>query len=204
MRRRGLTVIELIAALAITALAATIGGATLALLGDHRDRLREAAVTARGALVRRTVIEWLEGAHGASGLVGDSAQPAFQLFDITNRGRAVDELQFMTTAVSPSGGADMLVRLYVDAEPRTPERGLVAELATWPVVRTVRMELDSTVTELEIRCLTDLLGTRRWVSSWMSASLVPRGMELRLRAGRDAPLDPLLRLPIVVAIEGGR
>ena len=65
MSRRGLTAMELMVALAVTALAAAIGTATLALLVDRREPLREASsATERAAAVRQTLGAWLEDTHG--------------------------------------------------------------------------------------------------------------------------------------------
>jgi prepilin-type N-terminal cleavage/methylation domain-containing protein len=205
MKRPGLTAIELVVALAITGLAASIGTATLALLSDRRASLREvSSATEHAAAVRRTLVAWLEGTHGAlSPLSGNSAS-SFQLLDLANRGRATDQLFFTTSADTPLGTGEALVRLYVDADDRTPERGLVAELTSWAGGPATRVQLDSTVVELDIHCLTDLLGSYRWVPAYLSSQVVPRGIELRLRSARVEELHPLLRLPIRVAVEAGR
>lgn len=214
MRRRGLTAIELVVALAVTGLAAASGAAALALLVDRRDALREgpggsagAAArdsTLRAAAVRRTLVAWLEGAHGALSPFRGGAIATFQLLDRTSHGRADDELLFSTTAGTPLGDGEALVRLYVDTDDRTPERGLVAEIVSWPGGPAMRVELDPAVAELDVRCLTDLAGARRWMPTFMSSQVVPAGVELRLRAARGEKLHPLLALPILVAPEAGR
>lgn len=203
--RRGMTAVELVVALAITALAASIGGAALHVLGDQRGRLLATTERdERAAAVRRTLVAWLEGAHGSESMGIERGGVSFQLLDGTRNGRAADELLFATTAPTPLGRAEALVRLYVDADVRSPEHGLVAELTAWPGAATMRVVLDSAVTALDIRCLTELLGGRRWVESWMSPTVLPRGIELRLRTSEMSRLDPFLRRPILVAVEGGR
>jgi len=205
MTRRGMTMVELLAALVVTGLAATIGTATLALLSDRRAPLRQASsATERSAAVRRTLIAWIEDAHGARSPFSGAGAAGFQLLDLTSRGGPADELLFTTTAATPLGSADAMVRLYVDADPRTPERGLVAELSPWAGGPATRMELDSTVTGLDVQCLTDVGGAPRWLPSFISPQRVPRGVELRLRAARPGDLDPLLALPIRVVVEAGR
>jgi prepilin-type N-terminal cleavage/methylation domain-containing protein len=205
MTRRGLSAIELLVALAVMGLAAASGTATLAPLADRRNAPREAAVaTTRAAAVRRTLVGWLEGAHGALSPFAGGSIASFQLHDRTSHGRARDELLFSTSAETPLGTGETLVRLYVDEDDRTPERGLVADLLAWPGGPSARLELDSTVAELDVRCLTDLLSPRGWTPSYMSSQVVPRGVELRLRSAPRDDLHPLLRLPIRVAIEAGR
>lgn len=205
MTRRGMTLVELLAALAVTALAGAVGAGTLSLLADRRASLRLAgAEVMRAAAVRRTIIGWLEGAHGPLSPLSGATPATFQLLDQQRRGHSADELLFTTTAETPSGNGDATVRLYVDDDGRTPERGLVAEIEAFPGEPGTRIELDSAVAELEVRCMTELAGTRQWVPSFLSLQAVPRGIEIRLRPRSGAELHPLLRLPIRVVLEAGR
>jgi prepilin-type N-terminal cleavage/methylation domain-containing protein len=205
MSRRGLTAVELMVALAVTGLAAAIGTATLALLVDRRAPLREvSSPTERAAAVRRTLVAWLEDAHGPLSPLSGNTVAVFELLDLKRRGHPADELLFTSSAVTPLGTSDALVRLYVDDDDRTPERGLVAELTALPGDRPLRIQLDSSVTAMEVLCLTDLSGSGKWLPSFLSSQAVPRGIELQLHSAPSAPLDPLLQLPIRVAIEAGQ
>lgn len=202
MRRRpGTTVIELLFGLAVLALVASIGTGTLYVLGGSRSESRDALDTVRrDAALRRTIVEWLEGAHGTLG----ATSGAFQLVDATHLGHNSDILTFTTTAHTSLGTPETTIRLYIDDDRRTPESGLTAELASWPGGPVQRIELDSAVTTLDVRCLTSLIGDRQWVSSWTSTSLLPRAVRLQLGGAPNHPIAPLLKLPIVVAVEGGR
>ena len=205
MSRRGLTAMELMVALAVTALAAGVGTATLALLVDRREPLRGAAsARERAAAVRRTLVAWLEDAHGPLSPLSGNTVAAFELLDMKRRGHPADELLFTTSAPTPLGTSDAMVRLYVDEDDRTPERGLVADLTAWPGDRPLRIQLDSAVTGLDVRCLTDLSGSSRWLPSFLSSQAVPRGIQLRLLSAPTATLDPLLGIPIRVAVEAGQ
>ena len=195
--RSGVTVLELLFGLTVTALVLSIGTATLSLLTSARSGRREVEILERDLAVRRTLVDWLEQAHATMG-------GTFQLVDGTHRGYHADVLFFSTTAPTPLGTPGTGVRLYVDDDRRTPETGLIAELTSWPGGPTARVQLDSTVVGFDVRCLTNLLGGRRWVASWMSAAVMPRAVELTLRGAPNAPLSPILRMPIVVAVEGGR
>ena len=203
--RRGLTVLELMIALPLVAIVASIGTATLGLLGREERYRRDAIETvARPLAVRRTIVAWLEGAHAGGGAPNAAAASGFQVIDKTQGGREADMVVFTTTAPTPLGTGETTVALYVDADSRTPEVGLTAELTSWPGGPSARLQLDSTVVSLSSRCLTNLLGGRRWVPSWMSPSVLPRAIELQLRGARKDALSPALQMPIVVAMEGGR
>jgi len=195
--RLGVTVLELLFGLTVVALVLSIGTATLSLLTGGRSSRPEVAMLERDLAVRRTLVDWLEQAHASIG-------GTFQLVDGSRRGQAADVLLFTTTAPTPLGTPGTGIRLYVDDDRRTPETGLTAELTSWPGGPTARVQLDSTVIGFDVRCLTTLLGGRRWVASWMSAAVMPRAVELTLRGSPQAPLSAILRMPIVVAIEGGR
>ena len=201
MRRRGITLVELLVALSVTGLTVATGYASLGTLADQRDRVRSAsAATVRAAAVRGEIASWIEGAY----VTGEAASPPFQVTDHAERGHPDDELAFLTSADTPLGRGDVAVRLYVDADVHTPERGLVAELTERFGARTARVELDSSVVALDVRCLSDMRGPRQWLRSWSSGELLPLGVEIRLGSGGTGRLAPLLRVPITVALVGGR
>ena len=201
--RRGVTFLELLFGLTVIALVASIGTATLSILTRTRSRTSSnTIVLARDAALRRAIIAWLEGAHASVG-ANAALSGAFQLTDASHHGRDADILVFTTSARTPLGTPETTVRLTIAEDSRTG-RGLIAELSSWPGGPASRVELDSTIVSLDVRCLTTLLGGRRWVPSWMSTSVVPRGIEVRLRGAVNQPLSPILGMPIVVAVEGGR
>ena len=199
--RRGLTLVELLVALTVTAVTMSVGWSALGTIADRRERARATSTaTLRAAAARRQVVAWLEGAH----VTGEEDAPPFQVIDHATRGRPDDELSFLTSATTPLGRGDVTVRLYVDRDPRTAERGLVAAFGDRWTARTMRMELDPSVAALEVRGVSDMRGRHERLASWLSGTVVPQGVELTLAAARAEGLAPLLRVPIVVAIEGGR
>lgn len=204
-RRAGLTILELMLGLTVVALVASIGTATLSLFGDNdKHRGEDLEKLAREVAVRRTITTWLEAAHASASSVSGTANGAFQLTDARRGGRDADVLLFTTSAPTLLGTGETTVRLYVDDDESTAEAGLTAELRSWPGGPTARVQLDSSVTAMNVRCLTSLLGNRRWVPSWVSTSVVPRGIEIRLHLRDKSARSFLLQRPIVVALEGGR
>jgi hypothetical protein len=205
MTRRGVTVLELLFGLTAVALVASIGTATFSLLAKERLSHRDSTdAVRRETTVRRTIVDWLEEAHASIGTDAGPAPGVFQLIDATDHGRDADVLVFTTTAPTPLATGETIVRLYVDVDAATPERGLTAELTSWPGGPAARLQLDSTVVAMNVRLLTLLLSGQRWVPSWMSTAVLPRGIEIRLRGKGRETISPFLRMPIVVAVEGGR
>lgn len=102
MTRRGLTGVELMVALAVTGLAAVIGSATLALLTDRSAALRdESTATGHAAAVRRTIVAWLEDAHGAQSPFSGSSAAAFEPREISVCSAWVFSLQCRRGVASP-------------------------------------------------------------------------------------------------------
>lgn len=197
--RSGLTLVEVVVGLTVAALAATLGAASLGWMVDGSERAPAAtSAIAHAAAVRRSLTSWLECAY-----VADSGASPFRLTDHEYRGVADDELEFQTAARTPLG-PDVTVRLLVDRDPRTPVRGLAVELTDWSRGRSRLMELDSAVTALEIAALTEMLGERQWVRSWMSAVLIPAAVELRVSSSASGRSASLLELPLRAALGGGR
>ena len=61
---------------------------------------------------------------------------------------ADEELTIIATALTPALAPNTRLRLYVDADDSTPERGLAIEYPTPQNTAFVRQELDSTVTSM--------------------------------------------------------
>ncbi len=201
MNRAGLTLIELVVALTISSLAMAAGYGALGAIVDRRRRVEEAsAAVARAAAERGLVESWLTGAH----LTVEEGGPAFRGLDGVSGDSADDELTVLTTAPTPLGTGETIVRLYVDRDERTPERGLTAAFAEWRGTAVGRLEIDARVTGLQIRYRSSLLAGAAWLPSWVSTSLLPAGAELTLTGDGPDTLPALLRLPIVVPLAGGR
>lgn len=209
-RRRGLTLIELVVAVTIGGILLAAGYTVLGQITDMRERARAATdVVSRSAAVRRTIRSWLAGARltieedvilfrGLDGVHEAGNEPRTRASaDVPD-----DDLTFFTTAATPLGANGTVVRLFIDRDEKTRERGLVAHFSELGSVRTATVELEPSISTLDARYLSSVLGVPQWLPSWISSSVMPAGVELRLSASTDS-LPPLLAMPMTVAFGGG-
>ena len=198
---RGFTLMEVLIGLTVAALALTAGFATLGFLTDTNEPVDVASALAlRGATTRNLLTEWLGEANFQAGRRGVT----FQGLDDEVYGTQTDEIIFPTKASTPLGVGLTVVRLFVDDDNDTPERGLVAELTELPTDEPRLIELIPEVGSLEIRYLLPIEGTTgEWVDGWISNRL-PRAIELLLGPTRYDTLPPLLRYPLLVPLETER
>jgi prepilin-type N-terminal cleavage/methylation domain-containing protein len=191
----GFTLIELIVSLTITGAVLSAGFAAFGAVLDRRDAAASGLDELnRAAGVRDLLRAWIEAAR-----VPHQGEPAFAGLDAMDGRLPDDGLTFLTAAATDLDGVATVVRLAVDRDRRTPHRGLVAYLTSWPTGERRTVEIDSRVRALELRYFSVPLGDRGWLPSWVSSTIIPSGVEIRL-AGDSLP--PLLRLPLMVAIGG--
>ena len=195
-----MTLLELIVGLTVTGLAVSAGIAALATLGDRRAQADAAlARVARAAEQREEIVSWLSGAR----LVAEEGGPQFRGLDGVFGRVPRDEIAFLTTSPTPLGNGETLVRLFVDRDSAS-SRGLVATFVEWHGVHTAQLQLDSSVGGMDVRYLSGVLGGRSWLPSWISSTVMPVAVEVRLLGTPNDSLAPLLRLPIIVPLRGGR
>jgi hypothetical protein len=196
-----MTLLELVVALAVTGAALAAGYGAFAGVVDSRQALTTATDSvARSAGVRRVLVDWLGGARVGLGSDG----PDFRGLDGVAGHLPDDELTFTTDAVTPLGDGGTLVRLFVDRDPRTPERGLTATLAEWGGTRAARMELAPDVEGLDVRYASRVFGGVRWLPSWISRSVLPLAVEITFSPAMGDTLPALLDLPITGLVGDGR
>ena len=58
-------------------------------------------------------------------------------------------------------------------------------------------------TGLRARYLSALSAQPVWLASWISSSILPRAVELRVEAPAADSVPPLLRVPVLVSLGGG-
>lgn len=195
-RRRGLTLVELLVALSITGIVMTAGYTALSTMVEHRGRLVTATdAVATGAAKRRMLITWLRGAR--LNIEGDAN---FDGLDGENENQPDDALTFVTNAPTPISSDETLVRLHIDRDEKTPERGLTAALSDRRGGKTYRIEIEPGATSLDIRYLSGIFGKRAWLESWVSTTVLPSAVRLVVSSDQPDSMPALLRPPVVVAL----
>jgi prepilin-type N-terminal cleavage/methylation domain-containing protein len=220
--RTGMTLLEVIVALTIAGSALASGAAVLGFLTDQQARTGAQSVVSASA-VRQTIRAWTTearlategdaefrgrpaGARDMSGVGGSSAM---------RQADESDELTFVTSAPTEVSASGTIVRLYVasgessanGATNGAATRGLMAELRPWrhagaPVV----LALAPDAVTMRVRYLSSLSGKRAWLDSWVTTSVLPAALELRIvydssRArAEDRAARALLATPFLVAL----
>ncbi|MGH7629401.1 MAG: hypothetical protein ACREOF_08415 [Gemmatimonadales bacterium] len=193
-----MTLLELVVGLTIAGAAVSAGYGALASIADQSERAAWAADGATAAAgKRRLLLRWIEGAR----LDVERAGPTFRGLDGVHDDSPDDELTFLTTAPTEASGGRTVVRLYVDRDTLTPERGLTAELSNWPRPEPTRIEIDRTVGGLDSRYFTRMLGAAEWLPSWISGTVLPLAVEIRLLPAPGDSLPRLLQPPLLVPLE---
>ncbi len=224
MNSRGLTLMELMVALTITGLALSVGYAGVSSIADGRARIDETVTqVARELGIRHSLADWIGGARALADEDGSrtnrgfgdqdadvSGEPAsvfeapqFRGLDGVYRTVDDDELWFLTASSTPLGRGEFVVRLFVDRDESTPAKGLVATMAEWRGARVAQVPIDSSVWGLDIHYHTSVLGRNRRLPSWVSSTVLPAAVEVRLTGAAGDSLAPLLALPLLVTVPGG-
>jgi prepilin-type N-terminal cleavage/methylation domain-containing protein len=198
-RRPGFTLVEVLVGLTVASLALLAGMTALGSVRDSSERADEAArVAVGGATQRGLLVTWLTGARMRA--------PTGEMFEGMQEdagGHMVDVLLFPTTARTPLDGTFTVVGLYIDNDPDTPERGLVAEMTGMTFGEEARrMELVPEAGGLIIRYRGEGSFSDEWEETWSARNRLPRLIEITLLPAPGDSLPLLLRHPIRVAPGG--
>jgi prepilin-type N-terminal cleavage/methylation domain-containing protein len=205
--RRGMTLMELVIGLAITGMMAAAGSAAFASIIDHRKIVRVAtADVERASALRETIRDWVAGGNiffqtgGVPRGLGQGARAQTagpnlnnSLASVTPAHAAGDEVSFTTSALNPALTGVARIRLYVDADANTPEKGLTIEYLPNGRPPLLRKMLDSTIDTLivEIRDFR----TGRWYPSSEVATISPIDVRITMRS--SYPHSPIISVPIL-------
>jgi hypothetical protein len=168
--------------------------------------------TERGAALRETIRSWLVAgqiriiigggprglnrAGAAAPAVGARTSTGNSMAAVTPAMAGGDELRFTTPAVTPSPVPNVAMRLYIDADVNTPEKGLTLEYQPNLQQGLVRQMLDSLVDTLKVEYLD--ARTQRWFPSTEAATLVGvRAVRVWMIQNPAAPPSPLLGVPMM-------
>jgi prepilin-type N-terminal cleavage/methylation domain-containing protein len=215
--RRGMTLMELLVAIAITGMMTAAGVGTFAAVIDHRQSLTAStARIERAAALREELDTWISGGTVAiqqgggprgrssarsvarlrtSSMMGGTAPSATASAAVSDPDA---ELTITTNALTPTLAPSARVRVYIDTDGSTPETGLAVEIQGNQQTPLVRQELDSTVTGMLVEFLDQR--THRWVRASEGATITPMAVRITLSGAGDPARDSLpaiLRVPIV-------
>ena len=114
---------------------------------------------------------------------------------------AGDDFTFTTTALNPSLLGNVRIRMYVDADANTPEKGLSIEYQPNAQMPLVRKMLDSTVDSLKVEYLDTR--TNRWFSATEAATIQTKAARITMHS-TDTTQSPLLAVPLMFVIGNPR
>jgi len=208
--RRGMTLMELVIGLTITGLMATAGARTFTQIVDHRATVREAnASTERAAALRETIRSWalngnirVELGGGPRGMQMAAARAlrvtvrnGNQVLDLTPAKNSGDQVTIVTSAVNPSMLPNVAIRLYIDADDNTPEKGLAIEYQPNLQSGLSRKMLDSTISAIVLEYLDGR--TQRWMPAKEAATLgALRAVRITLTPSDTSATSRLLSIPM--------
>lgn len=196
-RRGGFTLIEVVVGLAVGGIVLLIGFATLATVQDRSDHVETSGVRAlEGAASRMAIIEWLSSA----GLQSSELSIGFAGSDASELDLPADEITFPTRAPTPRRVPVTGVRLFIDVDPLTRERGLVAQFTGLLGETPTAMEIAPQATNLFIRYLPVSDVDVEWTESWVAQGQLPRAVEITLADSPGDPLPALLKMPIRIPL----
>lgn len=201
---RGVTLIELIIALAVTGIVLTAAHEAVGVVIGALQRSRALRAAARGEAVRLTLARWLEAAA-----LPDSGA-AFDGVSAWRDGRASDTLRFVVLDAGPLHPGPHHLALWVEDGHRPDTTGLMAAITPWPAGgHADTLVVAAGATSLDVRYLVADGGVERWVADWRSHTRLPYAIALQVaigeRAGsRVAGGDAALTAPLVVPIAASR
>jgi hypothetical protein len=189
-----MTLLELISALVVGGLAVTIGFGVLRSRQEFGARIvafYDGAVT--DDQIRATLHLWLATAY-----MRPDRSSEFRGVDGKHEG--MDDAEVALETTSARLGQSVAIRLMIDRDPKTRERGLVVELIDSGAYTPERIELAAAAVGLRIRYLSGLPSDTTWFPSWISKTVLPRGIEIVVQAAHPDSLPLSLRRPIRMPI----
>ena len=212
--RPGMTLIEMMVALVLTGVVASIGAATFSSIIDHRRVIVEGTLeTERASALREMLRSWIVpeaiqittgGAQSARVSIAAARITAPSLNSsqlapaITAAVSTGDELTFTTNALTPTNTSNTRVRLLVDGDPATPELGLTIEYQASTATPLQRMQLDSTIVMMTVEFLDRT--TNRWYAYSEAATIQPIAVRLYFPPVDNYYVPALLQYPLLFVL----
>jgi type II secretory pathway pseudopilin PulG len=213
-----MTLMELVIAVTILAITAAVGGAAFVNIIDRQATIRAAnSDVERAAALRETIRQWVlqgelmlqqggvpRGGRGgtAAGQQLATVQPgsraggASGTTGVTAAASTGNEISVTTNAPNPLMAAAVRIRLFVDADPNTPEEGLAMEYQASNNTALWRRQLDPDVGDLVIELYDSR--TRRWYESTQAAAIAPVALRIAMVPAEGRTLPRLLQAPLTI------
>lgn len=217
--RSGMTLIELVIALAILAMVAATGGHAFGTIIDQQTTIRTAsAEVERASALRETIRQWIlqgepqiqrggapRGARGGAAQTVAAVAPGSSSrgtpTGVTAAASTGNELTVLTNGPNPLMSASVRIRIFVDADEATPEKGLAIEYQSQvqgagnlSVLQ--RMQLDPDVGDLKVEFYDQR--TTRWLASTEASTGQPIALRFTMLPADGKTLPRLLGLPITL------
>ncbi|MEO7363804.1 MAG: hypothetical protein ABI120_25960 [Gemmatimonadaceae bacterium] len=205
---------ELIVALTVTGFMAVLGTATFTSIIDNRHILREStAPTETASALRETIRQWLlpatiqlQAAGAPRGGSASSIRTTVNNRVSSNGADGVtaaaasggDELTFTTTAPNPTNAPNARMRLFIDEDDQTPERGLTLEYQVNQQSPLLRRQLDSTIAGITVEYLNQQ--NNQWVAAVNATGIRAKAVRLTLLPADGMTVQPLMSLPMTFIV----
>lgn len=216
--RKGMTLMELVVALVITGMMAAIGAATFSSIIDHRriivgstselerasalrDQIRTWMLSGQVQVTTGGATRGLGRATAAAPIASTQIQSGSSSMANTGVTAAVaggDEITFITTAPNPANAPSVRMRLFIDADPNTPESGLTLEYQPSTATPLKRIQLEPSIGVLTVEFLDQRLN--QWVESTQAASITPIAVRLSMQPYDGGRLPAILQVPLIFPI----
>jgi type II secretory pathway pseudopilin PulG len=216
-----MTLMELVVALVITGMMAAMGTMTLgSIIDQHRVIQSSTAGLERASALRDQIRSWMLagtvqivsggatsglGRTGAAiqaptitqptipgGMTGNSSSTTN---GITAAVAAGDEITFVTTAPNLADAPSVRMRLFVDGDASTPERGLTLEYQASTATPLQRVQLEPSIGVLKVEFLDQR--TNQWYESTQAAAITPIAVKLTMQPYDGGRLPGILQLPLI-------
>ncbi|HVT38081.1 MAG TPA: type II secretion system protein [Gemmatimonadaceae bacterium] len=199
--RRGMTLMELMVGLVITSAMATIGAAAFGSIIDHRRIIKESTVDMeRASALRDQLRLWIGSGTvliqtGGVPNIGGRASAMTSNASMRAAAATGDEISVNTTAANPAHAPSVRMRIFIDGDENTPERGLTIEYQTSNQAPLQRLQLEPSIGGLKVEYLDQR--TNRWRPASEAATIQAIAVRVWLLPLAGGHLPAILQVPMI-------
>jgi len=197
-----MTLMELMVGMVITGVMATIGAAAFGSIIDHRRIIKESTVDMeRASALRDQLRLWIGSGTvliqtgGVPNIGGGRASAMPSNATISAAAATGDEISVNTTAANPANAPSVRMRIFVDGDEGTPERGLTMEYQTSNQAPLQRLQLEPSIGGMKVEYLDQR--TNRWRPSSEAATIQPIAVRVWLLPLAGGQLPAILQVPMI-------